>query len=392
MVHHRTHHYCDKESDDNTRIAKGVDRRIALRVLIGGIAFSGGDARARAAQGQGEPAVPLRSLAQRCGIRIGASEIRRHLLRDAAYRNRILRECSILTAGLELKWDRLRPTPETYDFSSADWMVDFAESNKLLFRGHNLAWHQALPKWFPSVVTARNARNYLEQHISTVVGRYSGRIYSWDVVNEPVRVLDRRKDGLKEQPWVSLLGPDYISIAFHAAAAADPRAQLVLNEVNLEFDHDESEQKRQSVITLLRSLKMSGVPVQALGLESHLRADTPFGGQGFTRFISEVRDLGIDILVTEMDIDDTSLTGPARDELVAKSYYEYLHLLNALAKPKTIVFWQFSDYDNWYDTTPSQSFKRADNGPHRPGLLDDSFKDKPAYRAVRKALQDLDCS
>lgn len=51
-------------------------------------------------------------------------------------------------------------------------------------------------------------------HIKTVVGRYAGKIHFWTVVNEAVEPSDGRSDGLRNTPWLRLLGPDYIDMAF----------------------------------------------------------------------------------------------------------------------------------------------------------------------------------
>ena len=104
-----------------------------------------------------------------------------------------------------MKWSSLRPTPTTYDFANADHVSSsLPRKSGQLVRGHNLCWHEQLPGWFQSYATRDNARQLLAEHIQTVVGRYAGRVHSWDVVNEAVQVPDGRPDGLRRSPWLEV--------------------------------------------------------------------------------------------------------------------------------------------------------------------------------------------
>ncbi len=87
-------------------------------------------------------------------------------------------------------------------------------------------WHSAMPGWFGKVANKQNARELLVNHIHTVVGHLKGRIDTWDVVNEAIDPMDGRADGLRKSPWLELIGPEYIELAFRAAAEADPRRSL----------------------------------------------------------------------------------------------------------------------------------------------------------------------
>jgi endo-1,4-beta-xylanase len=300
---------------------------------------------------------------------------------------------NLLTPGNELKWPRLRPTPDSYSFADADWMVDFCQSHGMLVHGHNLCWNSptANPSWFPSVLTQQNAAEQLTNYITTVVGHYRGRIESWDVVNEPVVFWSHRPDGLYPGVWTSLLGPQYLDIAFHAAKAADPGALRVLNCYYVEQDQPDFERTRELTILLLQQLLKRGVPVQAIGIESHLDATAPFGGPAFLEFIKRVRGLGLQVLITELDVNDSAVLGDEqeRDRVVAKCYYDYLTQVVPAGAIDRIIFWTPTDRWGWLNSIQTPNFRRADGKPHRPGLLDYSFHPKPALEAVEAALRTL---
>src|SRR5206468_4773240 len=159
-----------------------------------------------------------------------------HLARDAAYANLVARHCAVLAPENAMKWDALRPAPGVFDFARGDRVVDFAGRIGAQLHGLVLVWHEALPKWMPASLTPDAAAEALNMHISTVVGRYAGRMRSWDVANEVVERNDQRPDGLRRSLWLEAMGPGYLPAAFRAAHAADPRATLALSDYGLEYD------------------------------------------------------------------------------------------------------------------------------------------------------------
>lgn len=286
---------------------------------------------------------------------------------------------SMIANGNDLKFaNRLRPTPETYNFDAGDYDVNWATSHGLLFRGHCLVWWNALPNWFQSYVTPGNARRVMTDHITTVVRHYAGKIYSWDVVNEPIH-NDNRPDGLRRKPWVDLMGPEYIDIAFQTAHAADPKARLVLNECYIEHDTPAETGRRADLLALAARLKKAAVPITAIGVQAHLRGNTPLDKPGMTRFLKQIQDLGLGIMITELDVDDVDVPGPLIDQTVAGKYGEFIELMGPFVK--VITFEQLRD-------DPSLP-RRSDGLAHRPNMFDADYRPAAAYGAVVKALMTL---
>jgi endo-1,4-beta-xylanase len=302
------------------------------------------------------------------------------------YTDLVTKQCGILAPGNELKWDALRPAPGQFDFTAGDWIEQFAKSHGMKFRGHTLVWEQALPKWFVPTVNLDNAKQILLSHISTVVGHFAGQMHSWDVVNEAIEIGDGRPDGLKVTPWLLYLGPEYIELAFRAAHNADPNGMLVYNENRLEPENPVYEQRRQAALSLLTRLVKRGVPIHGLGIQSHLLAETNVAGPAFKRFLHAVEDLGLSILITEMDVRDHLLPGDiaVRDALVAKQYYNYLSFILKFKSVKTVLAWGLSDRSTWL----SKYRPRKDGLPVRPLLFDAELQPKPAFAAVMRAFNE----
>jgi len=304
------------------------------------------------------------------------------------YTQLVRSQANIVVAENAMKWGPLRPTPATYDFVQADRLVRFAGLAGQRIRGHNLCWHEQLPAWFKTTANHDNAAQLLADHIKTVAGRYRGQIHSWDVVNEAVELKDGRADGLRKSPWLELLGPDYIELAFKTAAAADPKAKLTYNDYGIELDTPDDSAKRGQVLLLLRRLKARNVPLHAVGLQSHLQAAGQQPGAGLVEFIRELKKMELEVYVTEMDVNTRGLdSGPdAQDEAVAQVYRSYLGLVLPEPNVKAALTWGISNAHSWLNQTKSEWARRKDGAPQRPLPFDDKFNPTPAFVAVREAI------
>jgi len=328
----------------------------------------------------------LREVAASRGIFFGSMVLKKTLATVPKYSDLVAHQCGIIVPGDELKWVSLRPTPDQFDFAEGDWIEQFASSHGMKFRGHTLVWEAALPKWFVSTVNLDNAKRVLLSHIHTVVGHYAGQVHSWDVVNEGIQIEDGRPDGLKVTPWLLYIGPEYIDLAFHAAHEADPKAILVYNENDLEPENNATEHKRRAVLALLTRLVKKGVPIHGLGIQAHVYAETDVAGPGFRRFLQDVENLGLTILVTELDVRDRDLPGDiaVRDAQVAKQYYHFLSSTLQFKSVKTVLTWGLSDRF----TCLSKRRPREDGLPVRPLLYDAELQPKPAFAAVWRAFNE----
>lgn len=290
----------------------------------------------------GEGTLKVRTAAK--GLIYGGATTKYKLSSDAGFAAAFANEAGMLTAENDLKWKALRPTPDSFDFTASDWLLDFAQSHTMVFHGHTLVWHQALPSWFASTVNSTNAEQILRTHIATVVGRYAGKVHSWDVVNEAILTSENHPDGLRtSSPWYQLLGESYIETAFRAAAEADPNALLVFNEYGLDYDTPDADAKRAAVLKLLGKLKASGTPIHALGIQAHLKGDEiRFNPAKLREFLKKVADLGLKIMITELDVNDQNLPADStvRDQIIGGVYEDYLTVV--LQEPAVIAVASFS--------------------------------------------------
>jgi endo-1,4-beta-xylanase len=301
---------------------------------------------------------------------------------DPDYTRAIVGNCDMVVPEAALKWTEIRPDRETFDFEKGDRIARFAADHGLSMRGHTLAWYGAMPAWTESIATAEEAERELSRHIDRVVTRYRGAIWSWDVVNEPLVDDPSGPDDLRPSIWRRRLGPDYIALALRLAHAADPNAQLVVNEYDIEYEGGRYERKRAALAALLTNLVRRGAPVHGVGVQAHLRGELPIDRPGLTAFARAMRDLGLAILVTELDVIDNKLPADIaeRDIAAAARVRDLLSSLRDGAPLSAILTWGITDKFSW---TPTY-FRRADGLPNRPLPLDASYAPKPFMKVVEE--------
>ena len=355
-----------------------LDRRSFMIGLAGGC-LTAGTCLADAIH----PATPdtsaLRRAAKKSGKLLGMFTVQHELLYDPAASAIIADTFGMIADGNDLKFaNRLRPTPDTYDFTTGDQSIAWAEQHNLLFRGHCLVWWNALPHWFQSYVTPANARQVMTSHITRVVKHYAGRVYSWDVVNEMIH-NDGRPDGLRTKVWLDLIGPNYIDLAFHTAHDADPKARLVLNECFIEHATANEQLRRNQLLNLALKLKKSAVPVTHVGVQGHLRGNTPLDRQGLIDFCKRLHDAGLEIMITEFDVDTVDVPATSIDRIVASKYAEFIDIMGPYVK--AITFEQVRD-------DPSLP-KNAAGNLLSLNLFDEHYQGNQNYKATVGALASL---
>ena len=297
----------------------------------------------------------------------------------------ILQNFGSLSPENVMKSGLIHPRENSYAWDNADRIVNFAQQNGLLMRGHTLCWHQQTPAWLfkdtegrpvsKAVLLAR-----LKEHISTVVSRYKGNIYAWDVVNEAID--DKDSVFFRASDWYKICGEEFIADAFRWAHEADPKALLFYNDYDTE-----SPGKRDKIFNLLRKLKADRVPIDGIGLQGHWNLTTPTE-QTLRESIEKFASLGLQVQITELDV---SVYAPAekdaanhlftaeREQKQLEQYKMVFRVLREYKKQITgVTFWNVSDRSSWLDNFPVRGRKNY------PLLFDQQLHPKKAFWEVVK--------
>jgi endo-1,4-beta-xylanase len=302
---------------------------------------------------------------------------------DPRMREALSRHCQVITPMNELKWEALRHSRAGFDFKAADEIIDFAKAGRKKIHGHGLLWHAALPPWAQGIRDAREAERELVSHIETVVTRYKGVIGSWDVTNEIIASELPGPQAFRDSLWFRTLGPRLVDLAFQAAARADPAARLVMNDYDFENPDERTAERRRQALRLVRHLQDRKIPVHEVGLQAHLYGERQLDTRGITAFCRELGRLGVGVRITELDVIDWRLPGPAaeRDRLVADLTTRFLGAVIEGQRPQAIITWGLTDRSTWI----SDTFPRRDGFTARPLPFDRDWRPKPMLAAIEAA-------
>ncbi len=212
----------------------------------------------------------------------------------------VAREFNSITPENCLKWESVRTADEGWNFKDGDKFVEFGVKNAMYTIGHTLAWHSQIPDSVfkndkGNYISAEQLKKKMDHHISTLVGRYKGKIMAWDAVNEAID--DGAGNPMRKSHYFNILGEDFISHAFNVAHETDPDAHLIYNDYNIE-----QAGKHEAAIALLKRLQKKEVPINGVGIQAHLSISGPSIEQ-IEKSILNFAKLGLRVHLTELDID-----------------------------------------------------------------------------------------
>ena len=294
---------------------------------------------------------------------------------------------NVVTPENCMKPQSVHPSEDTFNWATPDAVVQWCQENNIRVWGHTLVWHAQTPAWFfqgtdGQPITRELAMERLSNHIMAEVGRYKGRVFGWDVVNEAINDAGNGgTENLRNSNWYKAIGPDYLTLAFKWAHQADPQAQLYYNDYNLEQGAVQNTGKHASSMLLLRRLLADGAPIYGVGIEGHWHLDT--GIPDIEKAIADYGSLGLKVCISELDMAITRGNNGALNaggglapvpagaldeqaEVYAKLFDVFNRHINTVSR---VTFWGISDGRSWRRT-------------QSPLPFDAQLQPKPAYKAI----------
>ena len=347
----------------NFKPAAWLRPRLVLAAAVAAATVAGALAAAGPAAAAGST---LRAAAEADGKYFG-TEVTGSMIDNSTITNLAAQQFDMVTPGNEMKWDTTEPSNGSYNFGPGDAIVSWANAHGMRVRGHNLVWQSQLPSWVSSL-PLNQVQQAMESHITTEVSHYKGEVYSWDVVNEPFN-----SDGsFVDDVFYQAMGSGYIADALRTAHAADPGAQLYLNDYGIEGENAKS----NAMYSLVQSLLAQGVPINGVGFESHFIL-----GQVPSSMLANMQRfaaLGVNVAVTELD-DRVQLPATTADlNQQATDYATVVSDCLQVSRCVGISQWGVGDADSWIPGTFP--------GWGAATMYDQNYQPKPAYYAALSAL------
>jgi endo-1,4-beta-xylanase len=351
-----------------------------------------------AATGYDAGVASLRALATfPIGVAVDGGSEARSLPRTTQEQAIVKKHFSQITPGNIMKMSYLHPSQDTYTFTQADELVNYATANGVAVHAHALIWHSdyQVPSFMKTFTGDKAAwLAMLDDHVQHIASHFAGKVTSWDVVNEALN----DGGGFRQSLFYKNTGSDFIDHAFTTARAADPKALLYYNDYNIEADAA----KLQSLTDLLDGLKARGVPIDGVGFQMHVYMDYPSVTQ-IKASLQKVVDRNLKVKISELDIPINNPYSAAYKSGDIKTTYtlalglqqkkRYCEVVKAYMDTVPanlrggVVIWGETDPSSWL-------IQALFNGKHDdwPLLFDAQYQDKPALRGVADALTGQACT
>ncbi len=300
-------------------------------------------------------------------------------LNNPQYGALVAKEFGSLTAEYEMKQRTISTGLNTYNWGPVDQIVNFAQAHGQRVHGHALVWHSSVPDWLTNFAGDSAAfEAVVKDYIHTVVGRYKGKIASWDVVNEAFE--DNQTGALRNTLFRQKMGNDYVARCFQYAREADPDVLLFYNEYGTLYDNN----KLTAMLAMIDDFQARGIPIDGVGFQMHIRHDWP-SLSNIQAAVDQVKNRSLKIHFSELDIrvnGDGNLTAmtPARAIEQQDRYRDIVALYKNLppAQQFGITVWGLKDDESW--------LIQFWGNPEWPLLFDANRKYKLAHKGVMEAF------
>ena len=321
-------------------------------------------------------------------FKVGAAVCRENL-EDKEADSIITKHFSSITAENAMKFGRIHPEENFFDWEESDLLANYAKRNGLAMRGHTFVWHNQNPQWLFKEDNGQVSKNTLfkrlENHIEAVTKRYNDVIYAWDVLNEVIDTDKGDEKNMRLSDWYKIGGMEVYEFAFKCMREASPNAKLFYNDYN-----NESGEKLEAAVRFLSHLLDAGIPIDGVGLQGHWYYNNP-DEKTLRTALERYSALGLDIEFTEVDVslyewtearDKADFFTSRPEDRIKQQSVRYTEIFSIAAEypaVKNITTWGIADNYTWLDNFPVQERKNW------PLLFDEKLQEKECVAALIEA-------
>ncbi len=278
---------------------------------------------------------------------------------------------------LPFYWGRYEPAEGQTAYAETLAAAKWLRERNVQVKGHPLCWHTVCASWLLQYDNDEIFRRQIDR-IHRDVTAYKGVIDLWDVINEVVIMPDfDRYDNAVTRICREKGRMELVKAVFAAAKESNPEATLLINDFNTS----------EAYAQLIESLLEAGVPISAIGIQSHQHQGY-WGLEKLHTVLERFSRFGLPIHFTEntlvsgdimpahiVDLNDWQVDAwpstPEGEERQAREISEMYFVLFAHPLVEAITTWDFND--GCWLKAPS-GFVHEDNSL------------KPSYEALRQLI------
>ena len=278
---------------------------------------------------------------------------------------------------LPFYWGRYEPAEGQTAYAETLAAAKWLREQNVQVKGHPLCWHTVCAPWLLQYDNDEIFRRQIDR-IHRDVTAYKGVIDLWDVINEVVIMPDfDRYDNAVTRICREKGRMELVKAVFAAAKESNPEATLLINDFNTS----------EAYAQLIESLLEAGVPISAIGIQSHQHQGY-WGLEKLHTVLERFSRFGLPIHFTEntlvsgdimpahiVDLNDWQVDAwpstPEGEERQAREISEMYSVLFAHPLVEAITTWDFND--GCWLKAPS-GFVHEDNSL------------KPSYEALRQLI------
>jgi endo-1,4-beta-xylanase len=293
-------------------------------------------------------------------------------------------------------WSMYEKTPGMTGWQKLLPTLEWCHANGVTPKGHPLVWpyNAGVPEWLYDMPEG-SSEALIKARVLNIVKGFESHIQMWDVTNEGVNhvTMDEAMQPAfrakyhdvswwrgtevasafkREVPIQN--AADWVEKSFRWAYAANPRATLILNDYNQEFELN----VRQRFYELVRELQKRGVPVSGLGLQMH-PLDYWLSPRELWETLDLYAGLEIPVHITELhqptwdhEIDGSYRSGKWNETAQAEFMEQIYRLCFGHPAVASINYWGLSDRAIW--------IKGA-------GLVDEEYHPKPVFKMLKGLIK-----
>lgn len=272
------------------------------------------------------------------------------------YRSRVTSHFTTSVLENDLKWGLWECTtcqsfqkPNTR--TSIQWLLD----RSIAVRGHNLIW----PGWnfMPSgsqSLSASDLQNRITARFNDVLNDagVKGKLYQWDVLNEPYTNYDvqGRIAGVANVPSSNgVLGNQEMVRWFQMARQLEPNTKLFINDYDILAAGGLDVNHQNYYYAVINWLLDNGAPLDGAGIQGHFGGPTPI--DRMQEIIARYSQLRVPLAITEYDFNSTD------ESLQSDFTNDFMTLIFSYPKFDDFLIWGFWERAHWL---PAGAMYRAD--------------------------------